>query len=83
MAEVVGRWGEAVLKENTDEYINYDQNTSCAKESIEKFHFGSHPPGRRLRSPAAWLPVILPCVSSYLAHTPTDIIDSLIATKHP
>lgn len=39
--------GRGRVEENTDEYVNYDQNTSCAKESIEKFHFGSHPPGRR------------------------------------
>jgi hypothetical protein len=68
--------GRCRVEENPDEYVNYDQNTSCAKKSLEKFHFGSHPSGRHLPSPAVWLTVILPGMSSYLAHTPTDIVDS-------
>jgi hypothetical protein len=33
------------VEENTDEYVNYDQKTSCAKKSLKKPHLGSHPLG--------------------------------------
>ena len=52
--------GRRCVEEDTNENVNHDEKASCAKESLEKVHLGSHPLGGRLGSPAAWLPVILP-----------------------
>jgi hypothetical protein len=80
--------GRGRVEENTDEYVNYDQKTSCAKKSLKKFHFGSHPLGGVCALSVASAisgglvagdPAL--AVSSYLAHTPTDIIDPLITTQ--
>src|SRR3974390_2252154 len=80
--------GRGRVEENTDEYVNYDQKTSCAKKSPKKFHFGSHPLGGVCALSVASAisggqgagdPAL--AVTSYLAHTPTDIIDPLITTQ--
>jgi hypothetical protein len=70
--------GRSRVEEDTDQNVNDDQNASCAEESLEKVHSGSHP----LR----WTPVTSgglvagdPALAagSYLAHTPMDIVDLL------
>ena len=39
--------GRGRIEEDTDQNVNDDQNTSCAEESLEKVHSGSHPLGGR------------------------------------